>query len=453
MSVTAQNAGGVVTVSSSATQTVATKPANTIVPTVTGSPVETQSLFASTGTWTGGGTIVYSYEWRRCDASGANCNAIATATDSTYTVVTADIGSTIRVAVTATNASGNATAVSAATAIVTSAAPSNVTAPSVTGTAFVDSTLSASSGKWSGAEVLTYTYQWQRCDASGVTCAAIAGETDNSYLIVAADKGQRLRVTVTVTNASGSASRSSGLTDAVIPAPGGPVLAVAPTITGTPAVGQTLTASKGTWTSSGTISYAYAWTRCKTPDTCTTIPGATSATYTVASADAGFQIRVTVTATDSSGSISASSQLTDAAAKSTRPLNTAKPTVAGLAYVGRVLVAVHGKWVSSSVLSFTVSWQRCTASGTKCKAIKNAKSARYKLSAADLGHRIRVSVTASSALGSATAISKPVGPVKKPAAKKPAAKKPAAEEAGSEAEQQRASIDQRAGKLLRVERT
>jgi Carboxypeptidase regulatory-like domain len=62
--------------------------------------------------------IQRTYQWRRCDSAGANCLDIASATDTTYTLTAADIGRTIRVHETATNAYGGDSADSPATATV-----------------------------------------------------------------------------------------------------------------------------------------------------------------------------------------------------------------------------------------------------------------------------------------------------------------------------------------------
>lgn len=64
-------------------------------------PVQGNVLTASTGTWDG--TYTYTYQWSRCDANGGNCAPITGATAQTYTPVAADVGSTIRVSVTASN--------------------------------------------------------------------------------------------------------------------------------------------------------------------------------------------------------------------------------------------------------------------------------------------------------------------------------------------------------------
>jgi hypothetical protein len=90
-----------------------------------------------------------------------------------------------------------------------------------------------------------------------------------------------------------------------------PTNSAAPTISGTPQVGQTLTANPGTWNSSTTPSYAYQWQRCDTAgNNCQSISGASAQTYTVQSADVGFTLRVVVTATNGSGSSSATSSQT-----------------------------------------------------------------------------------------------------------------------------------------------
>lgn len=77
----------------------------------------------------------------------------------------------------------------------------------------------------------------------------------------------------------------------------GPVNTVAPAITGTANVGQTLTCSTGTWTGTGVISYAYQWRRAGLA-----ISGATSSTYTLLLADDTLLVDCVVTATDDDGS-------------------------------------------------------------------------------------------------------------------------------------------------------
>lgn len=79
------------------------------------------TLTADKGVWTGSPTPTYAYQWLRCDANGNNGVAISGAISQTYTLLSADVGSTIRVRVTATNSSGSVSAQSAATNVIISA--------------------------------------------------------------------------------------------------------------------------------------------------------------------------------------------------------------------------------------------------------------------------------------------------------------------------------------------
>ncbi len=75
-------------------------PANTSLPTVSGTAREGSTLTAAAGTWTGSPTG-FAHQWRRCNASGASCVDIPSATGATHVLTAADVGSTIRVLVTA----------------------------------------------------------------------------------------------------------------------------------------------------------------------------------------------------------------------------------------------------------------------------------------------------------------------------------------------------------------
>jgi hypothetical protein len=93
------------------------KPTPKTPPTISGTAEVGLTLVATHGTWNGKPSS-YQFQWNRCDTTGAACLAIASATARIYTPTTSDIGHTLRVAVTAKNSSGSATASSAATGVV-----------------------------------------------------------------------------------------------------------------------------------------------------------------------------------------------------------------------------------------------------------------------------------------------------------------------------------------------
>jgi hypothetical protein len=189
-----------------------------------------------------------------------------------------------------------ASSIFAATAV--AAVPSSTAAPTISGTAREGQTLTASNGSWSGSPT-SFSYQWQRCNIDGTGCADISAATKQTYVLVTADVDHRVRVQVTATNADGHATASSAPTEVVSSATG-PTDSTKPTITGTAALGDELTAHPGTWTG-GATSFAYQWLRCVSGLTCTSVTGATGTTYGVRSADVGMHLRVVVRASTSSG--------------------------------------------------------------------------------------------------------------------------------------------------------
>jgi uncharacterized delta-60 repeat protein len=95
-----------------------TAPANSTPPTISGTAAEGQTLTTNAGAWTGSTPINHGYQWRRCESAAADCVDIAAATTATYALAAADVGHTIRVRETASNAYGEGSADSAATAVV-----------------------------------------------------------------------------------------------------------------------------------------------------------------------------------------------------------------------------------------------------------------------------------------------------------------------------------------------
>lgn len=88
------------------------KPANTVLPAITGTPTVGQTLTSTTGTWTGKPTPVYARQWRRDGV------AVSGATAATYLLAVADVDAVITVTVTANSVAGSKAATSAATSAV-----------------------------------------------------------------------------------------------------------------------------------------------------------------------------------------------------------------------------------------------------------------------------------------------------------------------------------------------
>lgn len=93
------------------------------------------------------------------------------------------------------------------------------------------------------------------------------------------------------------------------------------------------------------------------------------------------------------------------------PVNGKLPAISGAAKVGKKLRASHGTWLH--VPKYTYRWLRCSAAGTACKGITKATRSSYTLTKADARHRIEVRVTATNAVGSASATSAPTAVVKR----------------------------------------
>jgi hypothetical protein len=409
VTVTATNTDGSTSQSSAASSVAALPagaPANEAAPGISGTGRQGQTLTASSGTWSGG-TIAY--QWQRCDTTGASCASIGGATNSTYALAAADVGSTLRVLVTGTS-SASSTAESAKTGVVTAgAAPASTSQPSISGSALVGETLTAGNGGWSGDTPITYSYQWQRCNSSGSSCSNV-GANSSKYTLVSADGGHTMRVVVTATNSVGVASATSDHS-AVIGTGAKPKNTSAPTIAGNTTENSTMTANTGNWSGSQPISFSYQWQRCYSNDThCGNIAGATGRTYKLTAADVNHRLRVAVTGKNALGSVTATSKSTNVVGAGA-PVNTALPAIAGTLRQGSALRATAGSWSSASALSFHYQWERCDAKGAHCAGIGGATGTSYVLTTADVGHALLVQVKAQNAAGFTLANSKATGAV------------------------------------------
>ena len=185
--------------------------------------------------------------------------------------------------------------------------PTNSAVPVLTGTARTGQSLSATTGSWTGSPT-SYSYQWQRSLTSGGSLIDIAGATNPTYTVSEFDVGYFIKVSVSATNGIGTSSAASSLaTGAVVDI--APSNTAIPAITGTARTGETLTASKGSWSSApaSSTTFAYQWKRANAVGgTYNNIPSATDRTYELTDADIDKFIKVSVIATNSIGASLAS---------------------------------------------------------------------------------------------------------------------------------------------------
>ncbi len=281
-------------------------PANTEPPVITGMPASGSVLAASTGAWSGA-PASFTYQWYRCSGSGSNCSPISGATSQLYgALASADTGATLAVTVTAANSSGSASAQSAVSSPIAS-----VTSPFALNSSITD------------GQSISDTVTWQVNPAQAVNFAqfyidGVLTQTVSSSPYKYNQSTTGVLDTSTLSNGSHVLGIRALSTDnetyafygATVTAGAVPQNTALPVISGTPALGQTLTTSKGTWTNNPT-QFTYQWTRCNASGaSCSAISGAISSSYLVSTADSGSELRATVTATNGAGSNSATSAAT-----------------------------------------------------------------------------------------------------------------------------------------------
>jgi uncharacterized protein DUF11 len=106
--------------------------------------------------------------------------------------------------------------------------------PSISGDSREGVTLVATPGGWPELPGATFTYQWRRCNAHGATCSDIPGATGSRYTLGTLDVDTRLRVVVTGTTPTATASALSDTSGLITPVPATGPLALATKISATP---------------------------------------------------------------------------------------------------------------------------------------------------------------------------------------------------------------------------
>jgi hypothetical protein len=388
-------------------------PANSALPSVAEVIQQGSQLIGHPGTWSSPGGITYAYQWYRCDTAGARCTSIHGATAITYTPAAKDVGHTLGLAVRATDRAGTTMAYAGLLGPVASLDAPIVSdgQPTIVGTPTEGQTLQASPGGWSQAPT-SLGYQWERCNGSGRLCTPIAGAMAPTYLTTADDLGSVLLVVVRATLGDAAQEAFSTATRPITAAPG-PSSSAPPGISGTAAAGKQLTGSAGSWSGSGTISYATQWYRCDaTGAHCKSIHGATGTTYEEVARDVGQTLAFAVRASDPAGTTTLYTGVVGPiAAASSALAATAQPTVTGSAVQGQTLQAGGGAWTEApSAIGY--QWLRCNPSGRLCAPVAGATAAAYTPTAADTGHSLVVLVQATSSGVTEEALSSPTSVVR-----------------------------------------
>ena len=347
--------------------------------------------------------VQFRFQWVTNDGS-ANAD-ITGATDSTYTLVDADEGKTVKVRVSFTDRVGYAESLtSAATDTVSFAVQQQVAngpatgAPAITGTAQVGETLTADISGIADVDGLTnvsYSYQWVRNDGTNDT--DISGATGSTYTLVDADEGKTVKVKVSFTDDAGNDETLTSAATAAVGAGSNNPATGAPSISGTAQVGETLAAdTSGIADADGltNVSFSYQWVR-NDGSADTDIQDATGSTYTLVATDEGKTIKVKVTFTDDAGhGETLTSAATAAVAAAPNSPATGAPSISGTAQVGETLTSDTSGIADADGLSgATFSYQWVRNDGNADTDIQDATGSSYALVDADEGKSIKVKVS------------------------------------------------------------
>ena len=235
-----------------------------------------------------------SYQWQI--ASGSTWADIDGATSDEFDVTAAQVGEQVRVRVSAANSVGDATASSAATRPVRGTAPS-VGAVTVTGTAEVGSTLTATAVDVTGVPAPRLRYRWQVGGGGTGTWSDIPGAQSARLQVPASAAGEAVRAVVEATNGEGPRGWSYSPTEAV---PVVPVSIGRVRIAGKVQIGKTLTAAVTAVAGDPPPTVAYRWQR-KTAQGWRVLKGRDGSSVEVRRAWYRQRLRAKVTAVSAAG--------------------------------------------------------------------------------------------------------------------------------------------------------
>jgi hypothetical protein len=377
-----------------------------------------------TGGWSGTAPIFYTFTWKRCQGSSCtNFQTIAVGPEYTISNDEASMNYRYEVQVCAINLVSPVPICKTSTITSGGVGPIPGTVPEFLGEDN-DSSIAPTPeeptwgtkftidpGDWElstnpGTAIHpTFVYQFQRCDDTG-DCTVIpgAGGLSPSYTTTPDDVGYSIEGDVrAIASSVSSQFYEAGETNQIIEVT--PVNTTAPQILGTPYVGQTLQSSAGGW-SGHDPTYADEWLLCGSDglDCNPLSPDQTGNTITVTSADLGSRLELQVTATQADP---AQNRVAIATSAPTAVITNAPGGPGGPGGGGPKAPKIHisgpkklktgsklvGPATEAGFAKVSFQWLR------NGKAIKHANRATYKLAKADLGQRISLRVTVTTASG------------------------------------------------------
>ena len=366
-------------------------------PEITGTAREGETLTASRrgiSDLDGLDNATFSYQWV------ADSSDIPGATGSTYTLVSADVGKAIRVRAGFTDDAGNdETLTSAATLAVAAIAPTaplDLTAAPGAQPETLDVAWNAPSSD-GGSDITGYTVEWKLTTGSWDTPADVSQTTvtgtGHTITGLTGDVEYTVRVLATNNAGNGPLSTDAAATPAAVPEePPEPVNNAPtglPTISGTPQVDQTLTAStSGIGDQDGleNVSYSHQWLADGS-----TLEGATGTTLLLTSSHQGKAISVRVSFSDDAGnaeSLTSRNTVVVAAKPNSEP--TGLPSITGTPQVGETLTADTSPIDDQDGLTNVFYRYQWIAGGSE---IGGATGSTYILASDDVGKTIKVHVS------------------------------------------------------------
>jgi hypothetical protein len=333
-------------------------------PSINGIAEVGEILSADVGIWDSGTT--FAYQWKRI--SGTSTSFISGATQSSYTLDAADLGQTVTVTVSGTNAGASAVRTSAASPTIQKGTQKTTAQPKIAGSLAVGQTVSVDVTEFKTGS--TFTFEWF-IDGTSVT-----SPTAGQLRLEGANLGKKLSIKVTA-DLPGYKPYVVSIDAKDSIAPGVFVTKSTPAITGLIKALETVRVAPGTWDDGVALTYQWAIDG-------QSVDAATADTFKLPRESVGKTVTVSVTGTKlgyvtetfaSSGSTIAALTFVKA------PV----PSIKGTAVVGKKLTAYIGTWDDGTTISY--QWKR---NGV---AIAGATRGTYVLVKADKGKLITISIT------------------------------------------------------------